>query len=78
MASGEMTVVYPAKQKDWLYWLLVAIAVLWSGLQKLGAVAAVSLGVLHLIFSRIALLVAAMDLVSGILILLYWRRIRGA
>src|SRR5271170_3105917 len=124
-----MTLVYPAKQKDWLYWILVAIAaitvfsglvqafapavilqllsaqitattehffgivgmfmalfggmllnallgrsdqpvaVLWSALQKLGAAAAVSLGVLHGIFSAVASLVAAMDFASGILAL---------
>jgi hypothetical protein len=51
------------------------VAVLWGGLQKLGAVAAVSLGVVHGIFASVALWVASMDLVSGILALVYWRRI---
>ncbi|HTC22638.1 MAG TPA: patatin [bacterium] len=49
------------------------VAVLWAGLQKFGASAAVGIGVLHQIFSGLALLVAGFDLLSGILILLYWR-----
>lgn len=46
---------------------------LWAGLQKVGAVAAVGLGVLHNIFSSMALLVAGFDLLSAVLILWYWR-----
>lgn len=46
---------------------------LWSGLQKVGAVAAVGLGVRHDIFSGMALLVAGFDLLSAVLILCYWR-----
>jgi hypothetical protein len=53
------------------------VVVLWSGLQKFGAVAAVSLGVYRELFSSLALLVAGFDFVSGILILLYWWSHRG-
>jgi len=54
-------------------------ALLWSGLQKVGAVAAVVLGIRHGVFSLIALAVAGFDLVSAALILLYWKRVaRGA
>lgn len=52
------------------------VAVFWAGLQKLGAFAAVGLGVLHGIFSPLAWGVAVLDLVSGILALWYWGRIR--
>jgi uncharacterized protein YjeT (DUF2065 family) len=48
------------------------IAVLWAGLQKLGASAAVGLGVFHSIFSPLALLVAGFDFVSGVLMFVYW------
>jgi hypothetical protein len=54
------------------------IAVLWSGLQKLGAFAAVSLGVARGLFSVLALGVAGFDLLSGVLILLYLRGMRPA
>lgn len=46
-------------------------ALVWAGLQKLGACAAVSLGVLRGIFSPLALGVAAFDLCSGVLVLGY-------
>jgi hypothetical protein len=49
-----------------------AIPVFWAGLQKFGASAAVGLGVLHGIFSPLALGVAGFDLLSGILALVYW------
>lgn len=52
------------------------VAVFWAGLQKLGAFAAVGLGVLNEIFSALALLVAGFDLLSGLLVIGYWRRIR--
>jgi hypothetical protein len=52
------------------------IVVLWAGLQKFGASAAVGLGVLHAIFSPLALAVAGFDLLSGVLALAYWWRIR--
>ena len=52
------------------------VAVLWSALQKLGAAGAVGLGVSRGFFSSTALLVAGFDLLTGILILVYWRSIR--
>jgi hypothetical protein len=52
------------------------IVVFWAGLQKFGAFAAVGLGVLHHIFSPLALFVAIFDLLSGVLMLWYWRKIR--
>jgi hypothetical protein len=53
------------------------IVVFWSGLQKFGASAAVALGVLRAVFGPLALLVAGFDLLSGLLILAYWRMIRS-
>jgi len=47
------------------------LVLLWAGLQKLGASAAVGLGVMHHIFSSTALLIAGFDLLSGILIFVY-------
>ena len=56
-----------------------APALVWSGLQKVGAVAAVALGIRHGVFSLTALPVAGFDLVSAVVILLYWKRVaRGA
>ena len=52
------------------------IVALWAGLQKFGAVAAVVLGVLKGIFSPLALLVSSFDLVSALIIFVYWSRIR--
>jgi hypothetical protein len=52
------------------------LPVLWSGFQKLGAAGAVGLGVAKGLFGSIALLVAGFDLLSGILVLVYWRSIR--
>ena len=46
-------------------------AVLWAGLQKLGAAIAVGLGVHAGIFSALALGVAGFDFCSGLLIMLY-------
>ncbi len=54
-----------------------SVAVFWCGLQKFGAVAAVVLGVSRGIFSGLALGVATFDLVSGILIAIYWFSIMG-
>jgi hypothetical protein len=51
------------------------VVVFWCSLQKFGASAAVGLGVLHHIFSPLALLVASFDLFSGILGIWYWRKI---
>jgi hypothetical protein len=52
------------------------IVVLWAGLQKFGAVAAVGLGVLKSIFSPLALFVAGFDLLSALLVICYWLGIR--
>jgi len=52
------------------------IVALWAALQKVGAVAAVGLGVSKHIFSPLALLVASFDLISALFIFLYWSRIR--
>jgi hypothetical protein len=54
------------------------VSVFWAGLQKLGAFVAVGLGVQRGLFARIALAVAFFDLLSGILILAYWRSMRAA
>lgn len=51
------------------------IALLWSGLQKLGAFAAIALGVINGVFSSIAWLVAFVDLLSGALIIFHWRSV---
>lgn len=48
------------------------VAVFWSGLQKIGAFAAVALGVTKGVFSWLAWGVALFDLASGLLILFYW------
>jgi hypothetical protein len=54
-------------------------ALFWCGLQKVGAVAAVALGIRHGVFSRAALPVAGFDLASAVVLLLYWKRLaRGA
>jgi hypothetical protein len=50
------------------------IVLLWAGLQKLGASAAVGLGVQRSLFAPVALAVAGFDLLSGILILAYRSR----
>ena len=54
------------------------IVVLWAGLQKFGACAAVGLGVFHHIFAPLALSVASFDLLSAVVLLLYWGKIRGS
>jgi hypothetical protein len=53
------------------------IAVFWAGLQKLGAAAAVTLGIVRDVFqSPMTWGVAALDLVSGVLALAWWLRLR--
>jgi hypothetical protein len=52
------------------------LATFWAALQKLGAAAAVGIGCSRGFFASTALLVAGFDLLTGILILIYWRRIR--
>lgn len=44
---------------------------LWAGLQKIGASAAVSIGVFRHVFSPLALGIATFDLLSGILIFVF-------
>jgi uncharacterized protein YjeT (DUF2065 family) len=52
------------------------IVALWAGLQKIGAVAGVTLGVSRGIFSPLALLVAGFDFISALIIFWYWLRFR--
>lgn len=52
------------------------VIVFWAALQKLGASLAVGIGVRRRIFSPLALGVALFDLLSGLLALEHWRRIR--
>jgi hypothetical protein len=52
------------------------VVIFWSAMQKLGASVAVAMGVVHQIFSRMGWVVAIVDLLSGLLALWYWKRIR--
>lgn len=52
------------------------VAVFWCSLQKLGAALAVSLGVFKGLFSALALAVAGFDLLSFMLMLVFWQTIR--
>jgi hypothetical protein len=52
------------------------VVILWSSLQKFGAAGAVALGVQRGVFSSLAIVVAVIDLLSGLLAFWYWRRIR--
>jgi hypothetical protein len=52
------------------------LAVLWAGLQKLGAFFAVGLGAMWGLFAPLAWGVAFFDLLSGVLILWYWLTIK--
>jgi hypothetical protein len=54
------------------------VVIFWTGAQKFGASAAVGLGVMHHIFSPLALLVAAFDGGSGIVAIYYWRDLKQA
>jgi hypothetical protein len=54
------------------------MVVLWASLQKLGASAAVLIGVVGGVFAAVALAVAGFDLLSGLLGLALWNRIRRA
>ena len=51
------------------------VVALWAALQKFGASVLVALGVAHGVFAWLALGVAGFDLVSGLLAILYWRKI---
>ncbi|MDF9798626.1 vacuolar-type H+-ATPase subunit I/STV1 [Catalinimonas alkaloidigena] len=53
------------------------VAILWASFQKIGAFAAVSLGIIYEIFSPIAAGVALFDLFSGLLFLYYLRSLRN-
>jgi hypothetical protein len=53
-----------------------SLVVFWGSLQKFGASIAVGLGVMHHVFSPLALLVASFDFGSGILGMWYWVRIK--
>lgn len=52
------------------------VAVFWAGLQKFGASVAVALGILRGIFGPLAWLVAGFDLLSGVLVMMYWLTVR--
>ena len=52
------------------------LVLIWTGLQKIGAFVFVALGVRNAIFSELALAVAIFDLISGLLIFWYWKKIR--
>ena len=47
-------------------------AVFWAAMQKLGASAAVGLGIAHEIFNTMSVFVAVFDLLSGIIFLWYY------
>lgn len=49
----------------------------WAALQKLAAFVAVTVGVVHDLFSMIALPVALFDLLTAVLAALLWRRLRS-
>ncbi len=53
------------------------VVILWSSFQKFGASVAVAIGVQRSVFSSLALVVAIIDFLSGVLALWYWSRIRG-
>ncbi|MFZ0745562.1 MAG: hypothetical protein WAM85_14215 [Terracidiphilus sp.] len=50
---------------------------LWAGLQKIGASAAVTLGVARHLFSPLALGIASFDLLSGILVFVYMMQVKN-
>ncbi len=52
------------------------VVILWSSFQKFGASVAIALGVHHGIFASLGMIVAIVDLLSGVLALWYWSRIR--
>lgn len=51
------------------------VVAFWAALQKFGAAVLVALGVMHDVFACLALGVAGFDLLSGLLAMLYWRKI---
>jgi hypothetical protein len=52
------------------------VAVFWAAMQKFGASVAVFTGVQRHVFSKVAILVAAFDGLSGVLIFWYWSKNR--
>jgi hypothetical protein len=52
------------------------VVVIWSALQKLGASLAVAIGIMKGVFLPVAGMVAAFDLVSGILFFVYLRSLK--
>jgi hypothetical protein len=52
------------------------MVVLWASLQKVSASAAVFIGVARGVFAVVAVLVAGFDLLSGVLGLTFWNRVR--
>ena len=52
------------------------VVILWSSFQKFGASGAVALGVQRGVFSSLAIIVAVVDLLSGLLAFWYWLRIK--
>jgi hypothetical protein len=52
------------------------VPILWAALQKLGAAVAVWIGVQSQIFSSLALAIAGFDFITGVLLMIYWRRIQ--
>lgn len=54
------------------------VVAFWASMQKFGAAVMVGLGVMHGLFSWPALGVAGFDLLSGLLAILYWRKISAA
>jgi predicted Na+-dependent transporter len=48
------------------------VAIFWSGMQKIGAFIAISIGIYKGLFAMIALAVAGFDLFSGMLFLYYY------
>lgn len=52
---------------------IIAPVFVWAGLQKIGAFAAVGIGVMNHVFSATAMLVASFDLLSGVLVFVYMK-----
>ena len=50
------------------------VPIFWAAAQKFGAFFAVSIAVLHHVFSPLALAIAVFDLICGFLILNFWRQ----
>jgi uncharacterized protein YjeT (DUF2065 family) len=50
-------------------------AILWGGLQKIGASLAVFVAIFHHLFSPVAALVASFDFISFILLMIYYRNL---